>query len=419
MATKPKRPTGRGGTPRTAIRSARKKTARTKKQRYILVSVLLLVVLAGAVLLLIHVMSEGTGETSSVPPVSPVTSPPLAPDELEARIAALNGEITDALLDIGLTPDAVTKRTETRRSRQDIEYVRIDEEYAVPKGLRTDRVSKYLKDYVGGFHGVLSEETAETTGGFAMTVFAYGVPIRGLSFRGTASSPPPEIPPGVPQVKVAIIVDDMGGDRAALTELLALKYPVTLAVIPFLEYSVETAETAHKKGREVMLHLPMEPLDYPHYNPGRGALFTFMTPEEFTGTLAEDLAAVPYVSGVNNHMGSSLTQDPEKMEIVLAAIKERRLFFVDSRTTAKSVAYDLAVKLGVPACERNVFLDNEADVAKIKNRIDELIGKAKANGKALAICHPRPETLRALKEMEKRLTASDIQVVPVSGLLKK
>jgi hypothetical protein len=163
----------------------------------------------------------------------------------------------------------------------------------------------------------------------------------------------------------------------------------------------------------------MEPMDYPQYNPGTGALFTFMTADEFRAALAKDLAAVPHISGVNNHMGSFLTQDREKMEIVLAAIKERRLFFVDSRTTPKTVAYDAAVKLGVPALERNVFLDNEANVESVKARIDELIKKAKAEGIALGIGHPRPATIKALKEMEKRLTGSEVQVVPASGLLKK
>jgi hypothetical protein len=179
------------------------------------------------------------------------------------------------------------------------------------------------------------------------------------------------------------------------------------------------AKRAHGKGREVMLHLPMEPIDYPKYNPGPGALLVFMGDEEFTSTLAGDLNGVPYISGVNNHMGSLLTQDPEKMKIVLLKIKERQLFFVDSKTTSKSIAFDLARNLGVPALERDVFLDNESDVEKIKARIDELIRKAKKNGKALAICHPRPETIQALKEMEKRLAGSEVEVVRVKDLLKK
>jgi polysaccharide deacetylase 2 family uncharacterized protein YibQ len=420
MATKQSMPRRQGRTSRTTISSAKKKSAWDKKRRYILISVLLLIVLISAVLLLIRVISKGTGDVASVPPVSPTIGSLPSPDEMEARIAALNEEITGTLFEIGLSPDSLTKRTETRLTQPDIEYVRIDENYAVPNGLRSERVAKYLKDYIGGFRGVLSEETTGTAGGgFEMTVFAYGLPIRGLSLSGGAGPAPPRLPPRVPPVKVAIIVDDMGGNKGAVTDLLSLKYPVTLSVIPFLEYSIETADLAHKKGREVMLHLPMEPLDYPNYNPGRGALFTFMTTEEFTATLAEDLAAVPHISGVNNHMGSSLTQDREKMEIVLAAVKERRLFFVDSRTTPKTVAYDLAVSLGVSALKRDVFLDNEANVESIKKQIGQLIEKAKADGKALAICHPRPETIRALKDMEKRLTGSDVQVVPAGDLLKK
>ncbi len=405
---------------KTAISSAKKKTARLKKRHYILVAVLLLIVLVSAVALLIGLISKGTGDIASVPPTSPMIGISLPPDEAESRIAVLNEEITGALFDVGLASDSLTKRTETRRSGRDIEYVQIEEDYTVPEGLRSERVRYYLEDYVGDFRGVLSEETTETEGGgFEMTVFAYGVPIRTLSFLAETGSAPPSIPPRAKLPKVAIIIDDMGANKKALSDLLSLKYFVTISVVPFLGYSVETADLAHKKGREVMLHLPMEPIDYPKYNPGKGALFTFMTTEEFRATLAEDLSAVPYVSGVNNHMGSSLTQDREKMEIVLAAVRERRLFFVDSRTTPKSVAYDVAVKMGVSAVERNVFLDNEANVESVKKRIIELIEKAKANGKALAICHPRPETLKALKDMEKRLTGTEVEVVPVSGLLKK
>jgi len=419
MTTQHPRDRGKSKTPRTVFFSASKKTARFKKKRYILVSIVLLAVLTAAVLLLIRVIPWVAGEIIPVPTMSSVIGSPPAPEEMEARIAALNEEITGALFDVGLMPDDVTERTETRQNRLDIEYVRIDEDYAVPEGLRSERVAKYLKDYVGSFRGVLAEETTETAeGGFEMTVFAYGVPIRGLSLRPGPGPAVPSVPSG-PLPKVAIIVDDMGGNRKAASDIISLKYPVTLAVIPFLEYSAETADLAYKKGREVLLQLPMEPLEYPRYNPGRGALFTFMTPEEFAATLAEDLSAVPHISGVNNHMGSALTQDREKMEIVLAAIKERRLFFVDSRTIAKSVAYDVAVKMGVSALERNVFLDNEANVESVKKQIDVLIEKAKTDGKALAICHPRPETIRALKDMEKKLTGTEVQVVPASGLLKK
>jgi polysaccharide deacetylase 2 family uncharacterized protein YibQ len=410
---------GRKKTLRTAIFSARKKPGRRLVRRYALAAVVLLIVLTLAVVLLIRVLQPDNEGVASAPP-PPLIGSPLTPDETRARIAALNEKITEALSDIGLSPDSVSELTEAGESRPDIEYVRIQEHYAVPSGMRPERVRGYLQDYVEGYRGVLSEETAETAqGGFEMTVFAYGLPIRGLSFSTTAGSPPPPPPPSAKLPKVAIIIDDMGANRAALNDLLSLKYPVTIAVIPFLELSTETADAAYKKGREVILHLPMEPMDYPQYNPGTGALFTFMTADEFRAALAEDLAAVPHISGVNNHMGSSLTQDREKMEIVLAAIKERRLFFVDSRTTPKTVAYDAAVKLGVPALERDVFLDNEANVESVKAQIDELIRKAKAEGTALGIGHPRPATIKALKEMEKRLTGSEVQVVPASGLLKK
>ncbi len=361
---------------------------------------------------------RGGGELPSSPAVPNAVRLPLGKDEISRRIAILNEDITGAIADLGIGADSLADRQETARREGGIGYTEIGERYTIPEGLRAEKIREYLSGYVGGYPGVLREESGEVIeSGFEMTVYAYGVPIRSLTFVST--KPPTPVPPHRVLPRVAIIIDDMGPNKNFVTDLLALKYPVTFSVFPHYSYTAEVAKRAHGKGREVMLHLPMEPIDYPKYNPGPGGLFVFMGDEEFVNTLAGDLDGVPYISGVNNHMGSLLTQDREKMKIVLLKIKERQLFFVDSRTTSKSIAYDLARNLGVAALERDVFLDNESDVEKIKMRIDELIKKAKKNGKALAICHPRPETIQALKEMEKRLAGSEVEVVRVKDLLNK
>ncbi len=419
MAMEQNKQRGRKKTLKAAIFSARKKPGRRRVRRYVLAAVVLLIVLTLAVVLLIRVMQPDNEGVATAPP-PPLIGSPLTPDETRARIAALNEKITGALSDLGLSPDSASEVTESRgkparykirpdpgalcRSRGHAARARQGIPARLCRGIPGCPLRRNGRDGRGRFRDDRLRLRPADPGPF---IFHHG--------RFAASS----APPGARLPKVAIIIDDMGANRAALNDLISLKYPVTIAVIPFLELSTETADTAYKKGREVILHLPMEPMDYPQYNPGTGALFTFMTADEFRAALAEDLAAVPHISGVNNHMGSFLTQDREKMEIVLAAIKERRLFFVDSRTTSKTVAYDAAVKLGVPALERDVFLDNEANVESVKAQIDELIKKAKAEGTALGIGHPRPATIKALKEMEKRLTGSEVQVVPASGLLKK
>ncbi|WP_179957843.1 divergent polysaccharide deacetylase family protein [Exilibacterium tricleocarpae] len=215
--------------------------------------------------------------------------------------------------------------------------------------------------------------------------------------------------------RIAIIIDDIGYHLG--TGLRAARFPaqLTLAVLPHSPNGASLAQEGHSHGKEIMLHAPMSSLqDLPL---DTGALTDQMDRSTFTATLAANLAAVPYISGVNNHMGSRLTQATEPMDWLMLTLKQRRLYFVDSRTSAASRAFDIARDHRLPSLQRDVFLDNQRDITYISAQFARLITIAKANGQALAIGHPYTETLDVLARELVSLQQHGVELVPVSALL--
>lgn len=218
--------------------------------------------------------------------------------------------------------------------------------------------------------------------------------------------------------RVAIVIDDLGANLRAAKSLLAIPQSLTFAVLPKLTHSREIAEAAAAAGHDVLLHLPMEPLDYPAKNPGPGALLRSMTPEAMSEVLRDNLASVPHAVGVNNHMGSRLTQDEETMRLILTTLNERRLFFLDSYTTSRSIVSQVARELGMPTASRHVFLDHElGDPDYVAAQMERLAAVARKHGAAIGIGHPRPSTIAALKEHLPKLSEAGIAVVPLSTLI--
>jgi len=218
--------------------------------------------------------------------------------------------------------------------------------------------------------------------------------------------------------KVAIVIDDLGYDNHLAEELLKIDAPLTFSIFPLCPCSKSVAQKAHALGRDVMLHLPMEPHGYPEKNPGIGSLFLNMSDEELLKRLDENIRSVPFIKGVNNHMGSRFTEDKEKMRVVLREIKRRKLFFLDSRTSKDSVVYSMAKEMGVGTAERKIFLDNNQDVDLINSQVYKLAKASMKNGSAIGICHPYPSTIKALKQIIPKLMAKGIEVVPVSQLVE-
>src|SRR5208283_1152264 len=221
-----------------------------------------------------------------------------------------------------------------------------------------------------------------------------------------------------PLRKVAIIVDDMGCNLNAVKELLKINADLTFAILPFQAHTREAAEMFHKANKETLLHLPMEPVSYPREKPGEGDLFTDMNDEELVLQLKKNIADVPYISGVNNHMGSKFMTDEKKLILIFNELKKKKLFFVDSRTSNDTKAYAAAKKTGLQIAERKIFIDNNRDYNKI---YANLINIAKDNDVSprIIIGHPYPETIRALKEATKVLHEKGVSIVPVSEIVNK
>lgn len=219
-------------------------------------------------------------------------------------------------------------------------------------------------------------------------------------------------------VLVAIVIDDLGQDVKQAKEVLALPGKVTVAVLPGLAQSRSVAELAGQAGREVLLHLPMEPLKDHEKMRTPGTLSADMTPMAFLNTVSDDVVSVPGAVGVNNHEGSALTENKEAMKFLMAELKARNLFFLDSLTNPKSVAYATAREFGMKAARRDVFLDNDSDPASIRKQLDELVDLARSHGKAIGIGHPHPVTLSELKKWLAETDAQGIEIVPVSRLMQ-
>ena len=218
--------------------------------------------------------------------------------------------------------------------------------------------------------------------------------------------------------KIAIVIDDLGGEKKISQELLRSDLPITFSILPFTPFSKTLAREAHRKGREVILHLPMEPHGYPQVRPGEGVLLEEMDEASFLHQLSKDIEAVPYIKGVSNHMGSRLMEDPEKMRIVFAELKRRGLFFLDSRTTPQTIGFQVAQSMGLKALERSIFIDNSLTEEDIKRQLEQLIQISLSKGKAIGIGHPHPSTLKFLKEMIPKMKEKGIELVPLSAVME-
>ncbi len=253
------------------------------------------------------------------------------------------------------------------------------------------------------------------TSGKPILILLQGNPIFSLHFNRSEIEPPKTRP----KAQVAIIVDDLGRDLHAVRSLLEIDLNLTMAVMPEELHTRESAELSHRAGREILVHMPMEPDSYPQNNPGPGALLLGQDQEEIKSRVSSMFVKVPYAVGGNNHMGSRFTQYPEGMQAVIEVMKEGGWFFVDSRTSPGSIALTEAHRANLAAVSRDIFLDNNRNVDAIARQLREAVKIARSRHKVVAICHPYPETIEALRQEAAYLHQQDIQVVPVSHLLQR
>lgn len=227
----------------------------------------------------------------------------------------------------------------------------------------------------------------------------------------------PPAPRNAKNARLVIIIDDLGHDRASADALFAMPFAVTASVLPHLPFSAAVAEEAFRRGDQVLLHLPMES-EADGAKPEETELHAGMNSAQVEDSLAGMLDTVPHAVGVNNHQGSRATSDTALMAELMPVLHERGLFFIDSRTTAATVAYDAAKRAGVPAASRKVFLDDTPSHDAILAQLNLAARDATRDGFAIAIGHPHPATLAALAEGVPRLEAHGIRLAFASEVVE-
>lgn len=376
----------------------RRSKGRRKKTRQVNLNLVIwgLLLFTGALVAGLVFLAK-TGETPAPAVIPPA---PDRPAQVRVELPAIQAEVEAFLAATGFSPGQIKRNLEA-------EPVRYTIQAAFPDEVAWQDLQKRLKDLAAdlvltpGEHDMLTLHRGDR---LILTLFFV---------------PPPQMVAEVKGPRVAIIMDDLGRGVYPAQVLLGLKESVTFAILPAETDAVRVATLAHEAGREVVLHMPMEPQGYPAVNPGADALFVRYDDEQIRQQVVSLLDQVPHVVGANNHMGSRFTEYRQGMRVVMEEMRRRGLFFVDSLTTGKSVVAETAAEVGVPTLRRDVFLDNVADTELIVRELRRLSRKARENGQAVGICHPYPETLEALRRELPKLSAEGIRFVTISSLMSR
>jgi len=240
-----------------------------------------------------------------------------------------------------------------------------------------------------------------------------GLPTHHLNLQALA--PKPEPPVKTAKGRMAIVIDDMGEDVTLARGLANVGVPIAFSIWPDSGNREAVLKIAKAAGREILIHMPMQPKGYPKVNPGPHPLLVTMTADQIKATMHRAMTHIHGAIGLNNHMGSEFTESALGMRVALSAMREEGLFFLDSRTTAATVGVDEAKRLGLRTHQRDIFLDNELDVAAIVAQLRKTEILARERGHAIAIGHPHKETLEALRQWLKE-KKPDVQVVTISSL---
>ncbi|QLL13861.1 divergent polysaccharide deacetylase family protein [Pseudomonas chlororaphis] len=227
-----------------------------------------------------------------------------------------------------------------------------------------------------------------------------------LAFTSTQAAEP-----AARKAYLSLIIDDLGQNLPRDRRVLALPGPVTTAIMPDTPHATEFAREAHRAGKIVILHMPMDPATGPF------AWHPELPIEELERRLNAAFKAVPYTSGINNHMGSRMTSRPQAMAWLMAQLQRRHKFFVDSRTSAKTVAAAEAQKIGLASVSRDVFLDDERSEEAISHQLQTAINLARKQGSAVMIGHPYPQTLAVLERELPRLKAQGIDWIDIESMI--
>jgi len=217
--------------------------------------------------------------------------------------------------------------------------------------------------------------------------------------------------------RIAIVIDDWGYNRRNLNFLEEINVPLTISILPHLNYSKEIATVATDNNKEVIIHLPLEPHADRKVGLEKNVILTDMTEEKIRDIFMKASQSVPYSKGVSNHMGSKATENRRVMSILFELFKQNSLYFLDSLVTADTICAELAKEINVKFAKRDIFLDNESDEAYIKNQLSLLVDKAKQKGEAIGVGHDRILTLKIIKDSIADIEEEGIEFVFLSELV--
>ncbi|MBL7198130.1 MAG: divergent polysaccharide deacetylase family protein [Candidatus Omnitrophica bacterium] len=225
-------------------------------------------------------------------------------------------------------------------------------------------------------------------------------------------------PPKKIRGEIAIVLDDWGYNKNNLSILKEIKFPLTIAILPFRYYSKDIAEFGHKHNFEILIHMPMEPEDKQNIGLEPKTLMVYMDDQIIKTILREAFDNIPYAKGVNNHMGSFATRDEKFITTVFRELKRNNLYFLDSLVISNSVCRDISRRVGIKFAERSIFLDNKSNVEYIRGQLMELVGEVDRKGRAIGIGHDRKNTLKVLKEVMPQLSKQGYKFVYVSEIVE-
>lgn len=392
----PKRPTRRAGTKKTP---GRKRPSRRKKKPstgiWPFLGLIGLFLVLGSILFYLY------------------RPPHRIQYQLNQKIDLLDKTIKSRLFELGFSKEDILSRQSRPRMRDKLSWRTYTIKIQLPKGISFPQIKREMeKDLTRLDKDIRLRFVGESAKPRRIDVRVGNLLTHNIIFYPSKVTKKKRGP------RVAIVIDDLGSSRKRTRALIDLDASLTLSFFPLSRNSRALAQEASEKGKEVMLHMPMEPYGFPEKNPGKGALLMNMNERELHQRIEENLEALPFVRGVNNHMGSRFMEDDQRVSILMEELRKRELYFLDSRTTAKTLGYRTAKKLGIKTGQRNLFLDNNSnDETEIRRNIQELAKVAKAEGKAIAIGHPHLSTIKSLREMIPRLRESGIEIVPLSEIM--
>jgi polysaccharide deacetylase 2 family uncharacterized protein YibQ len=331
--------------------------------------------------------------------------------ELENRIKLVDSALFRSLRSVKPDVDRLQVQAVDSREHQGREYLHQTIRLQLSPGDKPVFVRHLTKELGILVPGALFTQPTPTQWDISID----GLPTHRLLVPVEVEKPAKPERPQAGKGRLALVIDDMGEDVGFAKNLAALDVPVAFSIWPDSGSREAVLKIAKAHNREILIHLPTQPKGYPKVEPGRHALLVTMTAEQIQAAVYRAVERVPGAIGLNNHMGSQFTENAFGMHAALSAIKDKGLFFLDSRTTAESVGEREAARIGLRFYKRDIFLDNEQNVSAILLQLRKAEALARSRGHAIAIGHPHPETLQAIRQWLKDKD-DGVSVVPLTAL---